>query len=146
MFWKYLKETMNGVLNRRNILRERILKNISVYEIHYCKYQLIKTMYKIITSLFLQNWLEAYRNSRIQPNEKVLKRVPCTDQFFKNSSLKLDKTLRIPSRHNIQAAHFYCFKRIQKTGLNLLTKALATSSSYLICIPEKNPTVLLVKF
>ena len=32
------------------------------------KYQLIKSMYKIITSLFLQKSLEAYRNSGIQPN------------------------------------------------------------------------------
>ena len=29
MFWKYLKETMNGVLNGGKTLRERILKNIS---------------------------------------------------------------------------------------------------------------------
>ena len=35
------------------ILRERILKNISICEIHYTKYQFIKIMYKIITSLFL---------------------------------------------------------------------------------------------
>ena len=34
-------------------------KNISVCEIHYSKYQLIKSMYKIITSLFLQKSPEA---------------------------------------------------------------------------------------
>ena len=49
---------MNGVLNRGKTLRERILKNIYVYEIHYSKYQLVKSMYKIITSLFLRNHLK----------------------------------------------------------------------------------------
>ena len=33
-------------------------KNIYVYEIHYSKYQLVKSMYKIITSLFLRNHLK----------------------------------------------------------------------------------------
>ena len=42
---------MNGVLQGGMTLRERILKNISVCEIHYSKYQLIKSMYKIITSV-----------------------------------------------------------------------------------------------
>ena len=51
---KYLKKTMNGIPHRGKTLRERILKNISVCEMHYSKYQLIKSMYKIITSLFLQ--------------------------------------------------------------------------------------------
>ena len=37
-------------------------KNISVCKIHYSKYQLIKSIYKIITSLSLQRSLEAYRN------------------------------------------------------------------------------------
>ena len=59
---------MNGILHREKTLRERILKNISVCEIHYSKYQLTKSMYKIITFLFLQKSLEADRNSGIQPN------------------------------------------------------------------------------
>ena len=42
-------------------LREIILKIISVCEMHYSKYQLIKRMYKIITSLFLQKSLKASR-------------------------------------------------------------------------------------
>ena len=42
---------MNGVLQGGTTLRERILKNISVCEIHYSKRQLIKSMYKIITSV-----------------------------------------------------------------------------------------------
>ena len=42
-------------------------KNIFVCEIYYSKYQLIKSMFKIINSLFLQKSLEAYRNSGIQP-------------------------------------------------------------------------------
>ena len=52
---------------RRKDTQERILKNISVYEI-YSKYQLKKSMYNTITSLFLQKSLEAYRNSGIHPN------------------------------------------------------------------------------
>ena len=36
------------------------------YEIHCSKYQLIKSMYKIITSLFLQKSFEACHNSGIQ--------------------------------------------------------------------------------
>ena len=59
---------MNGILHRRKTLTEEILKNISACEIHYSKYQLIKSMYKIITSLFLQKSLEADDNSGIQPN------------------------------------------------------------------------------
>ena len=59
---------MNGVLNGGKTLRDRILKNISVYEIHYSKYQLIKSMHRIIASLFQQKSLGAYRNSGIQPN------------------------------------------------------------------------------
>ena len=43
---------MNGILHGGKTLREKILKNISVCEIHYSKYQLIKSMYKIITSFF----------------------------------------------------------------------------------------------
>ena len=66
---------MNGILNRGKILRERTLKNISVCEIHYSKYQLIKTLYKIITSLFQQKSLEAYHNSGIATAKpKVLKK------------------------------------------------------------------------
>ena len=44
IFWKYLKKTVNGILQRGKTLRERILKNISVCEIHYSTYQLIKSM------------------------------------------------------------------------------------------------------
>ena len=60
---------MNGILNGGKTLRERILKNISVCEIHYSKYYLMKSMYKIITSLLLQKSLEAAdHNSGIHPN------------------------------------------------------------------------------
>ena len=51
-------------------------------------------MCKIITSLFLQKSLEAYRNSGIQPNYKFLKRLSYDGQFCKNGSLKLGKTVR----------------------------------------------------
>ena len=39
IFWKYLKikETMNGILSGGKTLRARVLKNISVCEIHYSK-------------------------------------------------------------------------------------------------------------
>ena len=39
IFWKYLKvkETMNEILNGQKGLRERVLKNTSVCEIHYSK-------------------------------------------------------------------------------------------------------------
>ena len=70
---------MNGILNRGKILRERIPKIFPVYEIHYSKYQLIKSMYKIITSLFLQKSLKGYRSSGIQSSEKFFKRVPYDD-------------------------------------------------------------------
>ena len=63
-FRKYLKETMKGILNGGKTLGGRILK-ISPSKIHYFKYQLIKNMNKIITSLFLHKSLEAYRNSGI---------------------------------------------------------------------------------
>ena len=55
---------MKGILNGGKTLRGRILK-ISPSKIHYFKYQLIKNMNKIITSLFLHKSLEAYRNSGI---------------------------------------------------------------------------------
>ena len=42
---------MNGNLHRENTTKERILKNISFCEIYYSKYQLIKSMYKITTSV-----------------------------------------------------------------------------------------------
>ena len=56
-------------------------KNTSVCETHYSKYQLIKIMYKTITSLFLQKPLEADCNSGIHPKQKFLKRVPYNGQF-----------------------------------------------------------------
>ena len=39
IFWKYLKvkETINGILNGGKTVRERVLKNVSVCEIHYSK-------------------------------------------------------------------------------------------------------------
>ena len=67
MFRKYLKEIMNGIPNGGKTLRERILKNISVCKIHCSKDQLIKSMCNIVTSLFLQKSLEAYRNLGVQP-------------------------------------------------------------------------------
>ena len=36
IFWKYLKETKNGILKGGKTLRERILKNISL-KTHYAK-------------------------------------------------------------------------------------------------------------
>ena len=67
---KYLKEAMKEIIIGGKTLRERILKTIfsTVKYIILAKYQLIKSMYKIITSLFLQKPLEAYPNSGIQPN------------------------------------------------------------------------------
>ena len=76
---------------RRKHTRGENPKNISVCEIHYSKYQLIKSMYKIITTLFLQKSHEAYHNSE---DTKFLKRVSYDGQFCKNRSLKLNKTLR----------------------------------------------------
>ena len=58
---------MNGILHREKTVRERILKNISICELHYFRYHFIKVMYKVITSLFLQKSLEADRNLEIQP-------------------------------------------------------------------------------
>ena len=52
----------------KGIEGENSKNSIVVCEIHYSKYQLIKIMYKVISSLFLQKSLEAYHNSRIQPN------------------------------------------------------------------------------
>ena len=63
---KTLQGDVNGILNGEYTLRERILKNISVCEIHYSKHQLMKNIYKIITSLFLSKSLEAYHKSGIQ--------------------------------------------------------------------------------
>ena len=54
-------------------LRVKILKNISVCEIRYSKYQLIKSMYRTITSLFLQKSLEASQ-FRDTTKLKVLKK------------------------------------------------------------------------
>ena len=47
---------MNGIPNGGKTLSERIAEKY-LREIHYSKYQLIKSMYKIITSLFLQKSL-----------------------------------------------------------------------------------------
>ena len=58
----------NGIINGGKTPRERTLKNISVCEIHYSKYQLMKNMYEIIISLFLQKSLKAYHSSGIQSN------------------------------------------------------------------------------
>ena len=63
----YLKETMNGILHRKDTKGENP-KNISLCEIHYSKYQLIKSRSKIIICLPLPKSLEPYRNSGIQPN------------------------------------------------------------------------------
>ena len=67
IFPKYLKKTMNAILNGGKTLRESP-KKIFVRKIHYSKYQLIKSIHKIITSLFPQKLLEANRNSGIQAN------------------------------------------------------------------------------
>ena len=67
IFLKYLRETMSGFLNGGKTLRESILKNISVCQYIFLKIT-YKSMYKIITPLFLQKSLEAYRNSGIQQN------------------------------------------------------------------------------
>ena len=42
---------MDGILHRGKTLSERNLKNVSFCEIHYSKYQLMKSMYKMITSV-----------------------------------------------------------------------------------------------
>ena len=55
--------------------RERIMKNISACERQYSEDQPIKSMHKIITSLFLQISLNGFRNSWKPPNHKLLKRV-----------------------------------------------------------------------
>ena len=81
MFSKYLKEKMNGILNGGKALMERILKNIFVCEIHNPEYQLIKSMYKIITSLFLQKSL------------KVLRRLFYNNYFCNKRDLEFDKTV-----------------------------------------------------
>ena len=79
---------------RKDIKGENPKKISPVYEIHYSKHKLTKSMDEIITSLFLQKSFEAYLNSGIQSNQKFLKRVSYNDQFSKNRSLKFDKTLR----------------------------------------------------
>ena len=81
MFSKYLKEKMNATLNGGKTLKERILKNIFVCEIHNPEYQLIKSMYKIITSLFLQKSL------------KVLGRLFYNNYFCNKRDLEFDKTV-----------------------------------------------------
>ena len=52
---------------RKDTKGENPTSNIFICEIHHSKYQLIKSMFKIITSLFLEKSLEAYYNSGIQP-------------------------------------------------------------------------------
>ena len=69
VFSKYLKETMNNFKWRKDTERESE-NNIFVFEILYSKYQLIKSMYKTIASLFLQKSLNAYRNTGRQLNQK----------------------------------------------------------------------------
>ena len=75
IFWKYFKKTVNGILNGGKILSERVLKNVCLRNTLF-KYKLIKSMYEIITSLFVQKSLEAYHNSGTQPKK-----------FFKKSAL-----------------------------------------------------------
>ena len=53
---------------KKDIEGENLKNNIFVWEIHFSKYQLIKNMYKIITSLVLQKSLKTNCNSGIQPN------------------------------------------------------------------------------
>ena len=57
----YLKEMMNGIINGGKTLREiaNPKNNIFICKIHCYKYQLIKSMYKIITSLYLKKSPEA---------------------------------------------------------------------------------------
>ena len=50
---------------QRKDTKEENPKNIPIYKIQYSKYQLVKSIYKIIISLFLQKSLEVYRNSGI---------------------------------------------------------------------------------
>ena len=59
---------MNGILHRGKTLKGENTKKCSVCEIHYSKYQLIKSMCKVITSLILEKSLEADGNLRIQSN------------------------------------------------------------------------------
>ena len=95
MFSKYLKEKMNGILNGRKTLKERILKNIFVCEIHNPEYQLIKSMYKIITSLFLQKSL------------KVLRRLFYNNYFCNKRDLEFEKILNAQKAPKRKTNNFY---------------------------------------
>ena len=71
-------------------LRERIMKkNIFVCEKHYSEDQLIRYMYKIISSLFLQKSLKISFNLGKQAYYKLRKRL---SQLFKNMSRNFVKT------------------------------------------------------
>ena len=71
--------------SKRRKDRERILKNNSVCEILYSKYRLMKSMYKIITSLCLQGYSQT---------KSSLKECLINGLFCRKRSLKLDKTSR----------------------------------------------------
>ena len=79
-------------------LRERIMKkNIFVSKKHYSEDQLIRCMYKIINSLFLQKSLKVSCNSGKQAHYKLRKRLPpllfsSLEQLCKNMSLNFVKT------------------------------------------------------
>ena len=79
-------------------LRERIMKkNIFVCEKHYSEDQLIRCMYKIISSRFLQKSLKVSCNSGKQAYYKLRKRLPpllfsSLEQLCKNMSLNFVKT------------------------------------------------------
>ena len=50
---------MNGVLKRKKDIKGEDPKKYLHLRIHYSRYQFIKSMYKLITSVFLQKSLEA---------------------------------------------------------------------------------------
>ena len=79
-------------------LQERNIKKIFACESHFSEDQLLKLMYKIITSLFLQKLPQRSRNSERQPNYKISKKClilfsSSSEQFYKNRNLKFDQTL-----------------------------------------------------
>ena len=95
------KSIMSVVTKDRVIdeaMRDRIKKNIFVCERHYSEAQLIRYMYKIISSMFLQKSLKVSCNSGSQANQKLTKKLSpflfsSLEQLCKNVSLNFVKTL-----------------------------------------------------
>lgn len=58
IFSKQLMKEMNGILTGGKTLKKKIIKITFVCERHYPEYQFIKSLHKIITSLFVQKSLK----------------------------------------------------------------------------------------